>query len=57
MWKRLGGPENGSGAVLVPTVAERVGFEPTMRLPPYRFSSAIPSVLARPVSYVSVPMF
>ena len=27
-------------------VAERVGFEPTMRLPPYRFSSAVPDVMS-----------
>ena len=29
----------------VPNVAERVGFEPTMKLPPYRFSSSTLVVL------------
>ena len=32
-------------ANFVPNMAERVGFEPTMRLPPYRFSSSTLVVL------------
>ena len=41
-------------AFFVPNVAERVGFEPTMRLPPYRFSSVAPDVVSCNARHYSV---